>query len=79
MIKEGLLLEINGKKGVVCFTTTYQNKNYVNVGFDDNVYKIYEVTIKGENAHFKEVLDKKLTKELIDIFVEDGVKSFKGE
>lgn len=82
MIKIGQILTFDNEEWIVCFTTTYKDKFYINVAKyneDSNEYKAYEVERNDERQEiiFKIVKDEELLKELgtlwiSEVFVEEN-------
>lgn len=77
LIKEGLVLNFNGKPGTICFKTIKDNNMYVNVSFgevedyDNMIFKVFLVKDIGSDVDFVEVKDKKLLNELTSSWVAD--------
>mgnify|MGYP007069838232 CR=1 FL=1 len=80
MIEIGQNLNINNRRGVVCFTGNLNNTDYINVCFDDNnEYKIYKITKDGEDLILKAETDKNTISTLMAIWVSDELVSFSEE
>jgi len=72
MLEEGKIININGHEGVVCFTGTYQEKNYVNIFFDKEEkpeFKIYQVVDEGDDIVFKIETDRETIDELSTLWI----------
>ncbi len=66
MIKKGMILDINGRKGIVCGMKEYDSQLYINVGFNDNSidYTIYSVEFYDEEMVLKKVKDTQMLAKL---------------
>ena len=69
MIKEGTVMDINGRRGAVIATLTYENGNFINVKYpesEDDFY-IYMVTPIEDGFKLEKVIDEgKLTTLMIE-------------
>lgn len=77
MLKIGDLININGRKALVCFNGQLYNQHYINVCFEDNdEYKVYQVIPVGEDYDIKAVTDKELLNSLTAIWVENELNNY---
>lgn len=76
MIDVGKIVEIDGIEGVICFSSFYNDKLYVNICFESkgkSKYEIYEVrNIDGKIAFVLEQ-DPKILSQLVYEFTMDAI------
>lgn len=77
MLNVGDLIPINGRQALVCFTSEYKDRHYINVCFEDNdEYKVYEVKLVDQDLDLKAVTDVELLKSLSAIWVAQELEGF---
>jgi len=80
MIKDGTILNINGREGAVIANLIYENENYINVVFydaeDDNY--IYKVTPEAEGFKLEKETNEDRLAELVLSFAQKVAKDLCG-
>lgn len=80
MIEEGMELNINGKKGTVCFIKEYNGQKYLNIAFqseEKNEYKIYKCQIIGDEVSLILEKDQRILSDLAIQFINEGLENIK--
>lgn len=76
MLEKGTILDINGREGIVIGMKKYDDKLYINVGFqgDSVQYKIYSVDFLEDEMVLKIVKDANLLSKLVYDFTMEALQ-----
>lgn len=71
----GRNVKIEDRTGIICFTSNFNGKDYINVCFDDNdEYKVYEIKRDEKGSYLEPVVDKSLLSSLSAIWIEEELE-----
>lgn len=76
MVKEGMILNINGQEGIICGLAESDGNKYVNVAFEtenNTIFKIYSYRFENDEVIFSLEKDKAILEGLVHKFVLEGV------
>ena len=79
MLKVDELLEIKGEVGRVCYTTTYEDRDYAWIAFYDEtnnsyIYKVFETKEENEKILTKEIEDTNILEKITSDYVANIVE-----
>ena len=71
----GRNVKIEDRTGIICFTGKLNEKEYINVCFDDNdEYKVYEIKRDEKGSYLEPVTDNNVLSSLSAIWVEEELE-----
>lgn len=78
MLNVGDTIEIAGKQATVCYTTKYNDNNYICVAFEtDKIeYNVYKYKYDGDRLLVAEVTNEEEMKNVLAIFVNEGIEEY---
>ena len=74
ILKDGDELEINGKRGMVCFTTEFEGDKYICVAFEGEsiAFEVYEYKYENEKLLVGKVEDPEEMKEVLKRIIKEN-------
>lgn len=71
----GETIEVGGEEGIVCFSTIYNNINYVCIAFEEDKprYEIYKCKFEEEKLLIAKVEDKDEADPVLKMFIEECI------
>lgn len=76
----GRYININNRRGIICFTGRLDGLDYINVCFEEeNEYKIYRVTKDGDDFLLKQETNKDIVSSLLAIWASEELDTMEQE
>lgn len=74
ILKDGDELEINGKRGMVCFTTEFEEDKYICVAFEEEpiTFEVYEYKYENEKLLVGKVEDPEEMEEVLKRIIKEN-------
>ena len=78
MLNVGDTIQIDGRKAIVCYTTTYNDENYICAAFDgDEIeYNVYKYVSDNDKFLVSNDVDEETMKSILGTFVNEGLEEY---